>query len=103
MKRRVTLDTVYKVSEDIVVREIKGKIVIIPFASGISDEENELYTLNPTGQAVWQRLDGTRSLKDVVAELTAEFEFPVRKIEKDVVGIVEKLLKKGLLVEAREI
>lgn len=102
MERRVTLDDVYIVSKDIVVRKVEGKIIIIPLASGTSDTENELYTLNPTGQAVWQRLDGRKSLKKVVTELAAEFNSPTGEIERDVVGIVKKLLKKGMLVEVSE-
>jgi len=99
MKRRVRLHNIYAVSEDTVVRKVQGRIIIIRLASDIEDAENELYTLNPTGQAVWQRLDGKRRLKDVVAELTDKFNSPAREIEKDVVGIVEKLIKKGMLIE----
>ena len=39
--------------------------------------EDELYTLNETGKAIWDRLDGRKKLKDVLAELSAEFEAPV--------------------------
>ena len=99
MKKRVTLDAVYAASEDVVARKIEGDIIIIPCASGSDDAEHELYTLNPAGQAVCQRLDGSKSLKEIVSELTAEFKSPAGEIEKDVVALVRKLLKRKMLVE----
>jgi len=99
MKTKVTLDAVYAASNDIVAREIESKIIIIPFASGVDDTENEPYILNTSGKAIWKRLDGRRSLKEIVADLTAEFNISGGEIEKDVIGLVEELLKKRLLVE----
>ena len=99
MKKKLTLDTVYKVSGDVVVREIESDIIIIPFASGFDDSENEPYILNTTGQAVWQKLNGHRSLKDIVKDLPAEFKAPVKVIEKDVIRFVEKLLIRKMLIE----
>ncbi len=99
MKRRVTLNDIYAVSGDAMVRKVKGKTILIPPASIMKDGQNELYTLNPTGEAVWQRLDGKRRLKDVAAQLADKFNSPPGEIEKDVVGIVKKLLKNGMLVE----
>jgi hypothetical protein len=58
----VTIDTVCVLSEDVVTREIEGEIVIVPLVAGIGNADDELYTLNETGRAVWQRLDGKRAL-----------------------------------------
>jgi len=63
----ITLTTICAPSDDIVAREIEGEIIIVPLASGIGDTDDELYTLNPTGQAIWQKLDGQRTLKDIMA------------------------------------
>ena len=50
MDAKVKLDNVYAVSEDVVAREIEGEIIIVPLVAGIADEEDELLTLNATGQ-----------------------------------------------------
>ena len=63
--------------------------------------EDELYTLNETGKAIWDRLDGKKKLKDVLAELSAEFDAPVGEIEKDLTGLVEELLRRKILIEVR--
>ena len=94
----VTLDSVCEYSKDVVSREIQGELVIVPIASGIGDLEDELYTLNQTGRAVWQRLDGRRTLGDVAAELADEFDAPVETIARDVLGLVQELATRKILV-----
>ena len=90
MDERVNLDFTYSPSDDIVAREIEGEIVIVPLVSGIGDMEDELYTLNETGRALWRKLDGTKSLRQVARELEAEFDAPPGTIEQDVVGLDRK-------------
>jgi coenzyme PQQ biosynthesis protein PqqD len=98
MQIKVELDTVYTPSEDVVAREIEGELIIVPLAAGMGDMEDELFTLNETGRAIWDRLDGKRSLKDVVGELSAEFEAPEGEIETDVRGLIEELAQRKMLV-----
>lgn len=99
MKTKIKLDAVYVASGDVVVREVESEMIIIPFASGVNDSENEPCFLNATGQIIWQRLNGRRNLKDIVKDLAAEFKAPVKVIEKDVIGFVEKLLMRNMLIE----
>jgi hypothetical protein len=98
MKIKIKPEAVYAASGDVVVRAVESEMIIIPFASGVDDSENEPYFLNATGQIIWQRLDGCRSLKEIAADLAAEFKAPVKVIEKDVIEFVEKLLTKKMLV-----
>jgi hypothetical protein len=85
-------------SEDVVAREIEGEVIIVPLVSGIGDEDDELYTLNPTGQAIWQKLDGQRTLKDVAALLAGEFDAPLPELENDVLGFASVMVRRGILV-----
>ena len=103
MVAKVDVNTCYTPSNDVVAREIEGELIIVPIVSGIGDIEDELFTLNETGRAIWKELDGKRDLKDVVELLSAEFKAPTEEIEKDVVGFVEELLKRGILVEVQKV
>jgi hypothetical protein len=98
MSDKIDLGRVYWPSEDVVVREIEGEIVIVPLAAGIGDIEDELFTLNETGRAVWTRIDGTRPLKAVVRELLAEYDAPDGVIREDVVGLLQELLDRRMIV-----
>jgi hypothetical protein len=101
MTIRAEIDTVYVISEDIVSREIEGELIIVPLVSGIGDMENELFTMNETGKAIWEKIDGKKSLKNIVEELIVEFEDLKGEIEEDVIGLVEELLKRRMVVEVK--
>jgi len=94
----VSAESVYMPSDDIVAREIEGEIIIVPLAAGIGGVEDELFTLNETGRAIWSKLDGHRTLADVVAEMAAEFAAEDDEIERDVVGLVTELVERRMLV-----
>ena len=84
-----------------IAREIEGEIIIVPLVAGSGDMEDELFTLNDAGKAIWDRLDGRRSLAGVVAALTPEFEEAEDgAMERDVLGLVTELLARRLLVAA---
>ncbi len=101
MNGKIHLDSIYGPSGEIVAREIEGEIIIVPLTSGIGDMEDELYTLNETARAIWRKLDGARSLREAAAELAAEFGAPIETIEQDVVGLVEELASRKMVVRFR--
>lgn len=87
-------------SENVVAREIEGEIVIVPLTTGVGGAEDELYTLNETGQAIWQKLDGKRTLKEVAALLADEFN--ASNCENDVLGFASELTQRGILTAKAE-
>jgi hypothetical protein len=96
---QLSLNAVCIPSEDIVAREIEGDIVIVPLVSGIGDADDELYTLNETGKAIWTLMDGRRNLQQIVDSLSSEYEDDQNKIEGDVLGLVAELVRRKMLVE----
>lgn len=97
MDTQVSIDAICSVSEGVVAREIDGEIVIVPIVAGIGDAEDEIYTLSDTGRAVWNKLDGRRSLKDVAALLSGEYPCPLPQLEQDVLGFASELVRRGML------
>jgi len=93
----VGLSTVCLPSQDVVSRKIEDTIVIVPLAAGIGDADDELYTLNETAQAIWERLDGVRTLGDVVVALALEFDARREELEAHVVGFASAMIDKGIL------
>jgi len=98
MTAESALDKIFKVSDDVVAREIEGEIIIVPLVAGIADLEDELFTLNATGKAIWDKLDGRRRLQDIISELSVEYQAPPGEIEADVLGLVEELVRRRMLV-----
>jgi hypothetical protein len=85
-------------SDGIVSREIEGELLIVPIASRIGDNEDEIYTLNETGREIWQLIDGNRSVIDIVSELKKSYAGSVEDIIKEVLGIAGELVSRKILV-----
>jgi hypothetical protein len=98
METQVTVDTICVPSDDVVAREIEGDIIIVPLVAGIGDADDELYTLNETGKAIWKKLDGQRSLEKVSVELMDEFSSPAGEIKTDVLGFAAEMIQRGILI-----
>jgi hypothetical protein len=94
----ITLEAILYPSEDVVAREIEGELILVPLTAGIGDMEDELYSLNPSGFAIWQKLDGQRSLGEVVAALAEEYDASRTALEADVLGFAVELTRRGILV-----
>ena len=98
---KANLNASYLPSDDVIARDIEGELIIVPLGSGIGDAEDELFTLNRTGRAIWESLDGTHTLKDVAEQLRGAFNAPPGEIEEDVNGFVQELLRRRMLVEVK--
>jgi hypothetical protein len=98
MHVKVNKKGIYSVSEDVVAREIEGEIIIVPLVGGIGDLEEDLFTLNETGKAIWDRLDGCQTLNEVITQLSTEYQAAAGEIEQDVLGLVQELLDRRILI-----
>ena len=94
----IQLEHIYAPSEDVVAREIEGEFIIIPIATGVGDMEDELYSLNESGKAIWDKLDGKKTLDAVKAELIDEYEVDEKEIEIDIKSFVQELAVRNIIV-----
>jgi hypothetical protein len=95
----MTMDIIYSRKADFVQREVAGEFILIPVRRRLS-EANSLYVLNETGAAVWKRLDGKRSLREIIGEIIREFDVTADQLEKDLASLVEDLLSIQAIEEA---
>ena len=52
---------------------------------------------NPVGVAVWKRLDGRRSIEDIVSEIKNSFEDAPDASAKEIAAFVDKLTENGFV------
>jgi hypothetical protein len=90
----------YRVSKDVIAKEIEGELIIVPLKEGLGDLDAEMYALNTTGLAVWNKLDGTLSIDDLIKSISAEYGMPYDQIKMDVTQLLENLIEKGLVVDS---
>jgi len=52
---------------------------------------------NPVGVAVWKRMDGKRSLEDIVSEINNSFEDTPDAAFKEIAAFVDRLAENGFV------
>jgi hypothetical protein len=97
--KSITKDSYCLPSENIVAREIDGDIIIVPLTSGIGDMEDELYSLNETGKAIWNLLDGENTLEQISRILRKEYNTNEEVILNDIIGIVSELVSRNIVLQ----
>jgi hypothetical protein len=97
MKPTIHIKDIFEPSEEIVFREIEGELILIPLVSGIGDMEEDLFTLNETGKAIWGRLDGKKTVEEIIQFLETEYDSPLSEIQKDVMGLINEFVKRKMV------
>lgn len=72
-------------------RVIDNEAVILNLENGI------YYSLNEVGTKVWELMDGKKSIKDLTAAITAQYDVDEMTVEKDIIELVSDLLSEGLV------
>lgn len=98
----IELDSVYSPSEEVVARRIEGEIIIVPISAGIADDQDDLFTLNETGRAVWLRLNGKNTVRQIIDELKGKYHASPEEIQADVTGLLRELLRRRIIVKNNE-
>jgi signal peptidase I len=73
-------------------------MILVPVKSGVAGFESHICTLSETGWAIWQKLDGVKTLRHVAKSLVEKFSSTQKEIEKDVLGFIAELISYGLCI-----
>ena len=78
-------------NDDVVATDLDDEIVLLNPAT------RAVFTLNPTGRAVWHRLADSASLDELVKVLVTEFAVDDVTAARDVRAVLEDLAAAGLV------
>ena len=90
------MDTIFKKSENIVFRKIQDEYILVPVVASAAEVES-IFSLNETGAAVWERIDGVKKLSDIIEDIKTEYESEGRKIEDEVMAFVSDMINAKLI------
>ena len=79
-------------SPSIVTRKTGNEYVLVPITNNIADMHS-VYTLNETGAFIWEQINGKRSVEEIIAVLTAEYDIDNKSAEADVFSFIENVSK----------
>ncbi len=94
------LDAVYERSADTVTRRIAGETFIVTIKREIANMDR-LYVLDEVSDFIWSLLDGERTLAEIVAKVTEEFEVEAERAASDLREFVEELESVKLIRQKR--
>lgn len=92
------LDRVLMRTPDIVCRNIAGETFLVPVRGDLADMR-KIFTLDSVAAFIWEAMDGTRSLSDILDSVTGEFDVARESAAADLAAFTGGLLENGLVGE----
>lgn len=89
--RPMSAATVYAKNPDYVQRDVAGECILVPIRRNLADA-NSIYVLNETGAALWNRIDGKRSVQAIGEEFSQEYDVTEEQLRRDVATLLADLL-----------
>lgn len=86
------LDSVYARNERVVSRKMVDELILVPIRQSVAEMQS-LYTLNEVGARVYELIDGTRPVREIVEAIVAEFDVAFETAEADVREFIDQLLR----------
>ena len=77
--------------EEVAAKAIDGEAIIINLANGV------YYSMDKAGAFIWQMVQDGHTIKDTIKAVTVRYDIPCEKAEKDVLSLLEELLKENLV------
>ena len=96
--KMIDLDSIYSHSPEIVARKTGEDYVLVPVTNDIADMKS-VYTLNSTAAFIWDRLDGEKTVKNIITELVDEFDIDRETALKDVIAFFRDMKEYLIIVE----
>ncbi len=82
--------TRYERNPDFIFRRIVNEVVLVPVRQNVADMDC-IYTLNPLGAFIWERLETPATVDDLQAVVMAEYDVGPDVAAADVVGFFGEL------------
>jgi len=89
---------VFKQAENIVTREIAGEKILVPVRGRLADMQN-IFTLNRVGAYIWEQLNGSKSLAEILDLVLNNFDVPREEAEQDLLEFIDHVAETGLVRE----
>lgn len=84
------LKSILSHSPSVVTRKTGNEYVLVPVTNNIADMTS-VYTLNETGAFIWEQIDGKRSVIEIIAAVTKEYDIDNKIAEADVLSFIDNM------------
>jgi hypothetical protein len=95
---RQNFSKIYVRNNDVISRKIAGELFLVPIKGKIADMES-IFALTAVAEYIWERLDGRKSLHEILNDVVAGFDVEHEQAESDVWDFIAQLMDAGLISE----
>jgi hypothetical protein len=85
-------------NHDVVSRKIAGELFLVPVKGKMADMEN-IFALTAVAEYIWDRLDGRKSLNEILTNVIDRFDVEHQQAESDIREFIMELVGAGLITE----
>ena len=85
-------------NSDVISRKIAGELFLVPVKGKIADMEN-IFALTAVAEYIWDRLDGRKSLNEILNAVVDRFDVEHEQAESDIREFIMELMGAGLITE----
>lgn len=78
-------------NKNVAWKVLDGESVVLNLDSGV------YFTLNVSGTAIWERIDGAGSLAEIGRNLCEQFDVTFEQVQGDLIELTQTLLNEGLV------
>jgi len=96
------VDKCFKKSRNVVDRLIGDEVVIVPVRSELS-VQGTIYNLDPVGAEIWQKIDGTSSVREIREHMVNTTDVSREQAEKDLIEFLKDLERIGAIEEVEKV
>ena len=85
-----------KIKDGFIMKDVAGSKVVLPLGERQA-EIRGIITFNDIGAEVFNMLDGTNSVEEIIAKIVKDYDAPYETVAADVNKLVEKMRIHGLV------
>ena len=89
----------YQRATSVVLRRVAGEVLLVPVAGALADLQR-VFALDEVGAAIWEHLDGPRTVAQIRDALLDRFEVAADELERDLGQFLEELRSAELILPA---
>ena len=93
----IKIEGKYRHSDSVVFREVGEEVMIVTESSGVSVEEEALLTLSGTGALIWNLLDGTNTVQQIIEHVMEHYDVPEEQVRMDTVAFLQELAVRKMI------
>lgn len=84
----------YERNPEFIFRRIVDELVLVPIRQDVADMDC-IYTMNPMGAFIWEKLDGGATMGDLQAAVEREFDVEPEVAASDLIEFLNELESAG--------